>query len=276
MGGVCCAGRDDAAAKATAKAIKKDKKGDDNDAALFDEAFVNKDVRTMVSLLKSTTKFVPFEGNLHPWAAQPTTVGALAMAQLSIMASKGEANALEVLKEKETLEILVNLLQDKDLSKLQGALVGLTVLTQDKAVCSSLQKTQCMERVAPRMDSDIDGERSSAGQICRNLYANVDGNDQRKRFVGMGGVKKLIKLLEVPAGTEATYTQLEAVYHLEDLCFVGQGISPKQIDNVPVPGMVEEVMKEPVVATLEALLESCDEETTEEVNFLLGQLKQAV
>ncbi|KAH0471356.1 MAG: hypothetical protein KVP17_003184 [Porospora cf. gigantea B] len=263
MGGVCCAGRDDANAKATAKALTKDKRSKQNDIALFDEAFVASDVKTMVSLLTSNTKFVPLEGNLHPWAAQPKTVGALAMAQLSIMASKENAEALRVLKQKETLQVIVDLLASDDLSRAQGALVCLTLLTQDGAVCEILASSTCMELVVPRMESTIDGERSSAGQVCRNLFANVSDNAQRTRFVHLDGISRLLGLLAPGSDTDAGYTHLEGIYHFEDLCYP---------DGVEVASIVEEVLKHPILAALETLQETSDEETTDEIKYLLDKL----
>lgn len=251
----CCGGRDDQPVKDKARRKLEEESwgylaGDalNDDAAKFDEAFDNTNIEMFVDLLDSTQKIQKMEERMHPWAADPQSVGALAATQLAILASREETpGAPDVIKDKireaRGIAALVKFLQSKEDDRVHAAVVALSFLSVDNAAnCVEMFERGAVPHLVKLMKSNIDGMRAATAQTARNIY--VLNRKYREEFKRSGGIQNLVALLDLPTGDydpSKLYTELEAVYHVEDLILdTGEEI-PEYVHAVKAAGAVRKL-----------------------------------
>lgn len=197
-------------------------KGDD--AEKFDKAFEKNDIPAFIALLGSRQKIEHFEERMHPWAKDPQTVGALAGTQLAILASMAEKDnpaVKDAIRDAGGIPPLVNFLRSEEDDRVQTAVVCLSFLSaENRENCVHMYKAGILPLLLPHLNSKVDGMRAATASTLRNIF--VEGEEYRKEFVDLGGIKGLIRQLEwnpPKAGDPPPNLdmQLEAVLNLQDL-----------------------------------------------------------
>ncbi|GIX64049.1 ARM repeats containing protein [Babesia caballi] len=235
----------------------------ESDIERFDLAFENCDIAEFVSLCESTQPIDKLEERLHPWAANPTTIGALAATQLAIFASKDQhpefkdtirkASGIPTLVELLSSDVccvvcLVKVLQEID--RVHVAVVALSFLSVgNHENCVEMFRAGALPHLIRGMRSGIDGMRAACAQTCRNIYqlgecsppllaGRSADQEYRRAFVKQGGLVNLVNLLSPcdDGDEEMCLTQLEAVYHIEDLIMDGVVELPEFVSIVKVSG----------------------------------------
>ncbi|SBT32297.1 armadillo-domain containing rhoptry protein (ARO) [Plasmodium ovale wallikeri] len=194
-----------------------------NDILRFDKAYDENDVQEFVNLCSSACEIEKLEDRMHPWAADPKTIGALSATQLAILASK-----------------------------------------ENVKNCISMFDNGAMPYLISGMKSSIDGMKAACAQTCRNIF--VLDKKYKKEFLKLGGITQLVKLLELPSNyndSQPLYTQLEAIYHLEDFILN---------DGDEVPEFLEAVKNSNAIKNLKNLQQCPEQDLAEASNVLLLRL----
>ncbi|KAL7065795.1 armadillo/beta-catenin-like repeat family protein [Cryptosporidium serpentis] len=216
----CCVGRDNEEARKKAQLEIEKSVNNIDDISKFDAAYDKHDIAAFIGLLQSSQPIDKLDEPMHPWAADPRTVGALAATQLAILAARDSQPELkDEIRMKGGIPALLELLKSKEEDRIDAAVVALSFLSVNNAKCC-LEMFKCgvLPYLVKCMASDIDGLRAASAQTARNIF--ILGNSQRKEFLRLGGVPLLINLLNKPKENidkpESWYTPLEAIYHIED------------------------------------------------------------
>eukprot|EP01053_Blabericola_migrator_P000882 Blabericola_migrator_1__881@NODE_1216_length_5096_cov_101_127660_g825_i0_p1_GENE_NODE_1216_length_5096_cov_101_127660_g825_i0NODE_1216_length_5096_cov_101_127660_g825_i0_p1_ORF_typecomplete_len926_score124_19Arm/PF00514_23/0_4Arm/PF00514_23/0_023Arm/PF00514_23/0_041KAP/PF05804_12/9_6e06Arm_2/PF04826_13/2_4Arm_2/PF04826_13/29HEAT_2/PF13646_6/0_045HEAT_2/PF13646_6/0_012HEAT_2/PF13646_6/1_1e04HEAT_EZ/PF13513_6/40HEAT_EZ/PF13513_6/2_3IFRD/PF05004_13/19IFRD/PF05004_13/3_7Herpes_LMP1/PF05297_11/5_1_NO len=230
----CCGARPDAAAKdlsgkdeAALKFLAA--QGGQTDLDKFDRAYAEDDISALVALVSSKEAFEqPAGENLHPWAASPKSVGALATTQLAALASVEDTGMKERIRVAGAIPILVDQLASSQQDRRDAALVALSFLSIDYArACMDMYEAGIFAPLIDLLKSSKVGVRAAAAQTARNIY--VLEVRYRRAFRDAGGCQPLVDLLDTPAGKHDPETldiQLEAVYHIDDfIMFNGEEVS---------------------------------------------------
>lgn len=274
--GNCCAGRDDEHVKARARE-QLEKTWDFlqgeaivSDVDRFDKAYAANDVKAFVDLLRSSEPIGKVQQKIHPWAADPTTIGSLATTQLAILAAKDDEPELKnQLREAGAIPILVANLSSKENDRLHASVVALSFLSVDNSQnCREIASAGAVPYLINAMGSDVEGLRGASAQICRNIY--VLDMEQRHEFKRHGGIPALVQLLNVTEQKEQAssegeeyFNQLEAVYHLEDLIMDAGEELPEFVADVKAAG---------ATSRLEKLLKIPNNDLKEAAQYLLVRL----
>lgn len=230
----CCGGRPETAAKEAAKDDDTTRnfltaQGGQTDLDKFDRAYAEDDIGTLVALVSSKEAFEqPLEENLHPWAATPRSVGALATTQLAALASVEDTAVKERLRVAGAIPILVEQLSSPQEDRRDAALVALSFLSIDYArACMDMFEAGIFAPLIELLKSPKTGVRAAAAQTARNIY--VLEVRYRRAFRDAGGCQPLVDLLDLPSGKydpSMLDIQLEAVYHIDDfIMFNGEEVS---------------------------------------------------
>lgn len=267
----CCAGREDEDLKSKAK-NRMDKawdflKGEAilSDVDKFDKAYSTNDIKGLVDLLLSEEPIEDLPEKMHPWAADPKTVGALATTQLAILAAKEDwPEVKDRIRETGAIPTLVKNLNSKDDDKVHASVVALSFLSvENPRNCIDIFDSGGLPSLIRSMNSEVEGMRGAAAQICRNIF--VLDLKYRAELKKHGGIPALVKLLDLPTEEESgdLFNQLEAVYHLEDLIMdTGEEL----------PEYVVEVKKAGAARRLKALVKVDDKDVSEAAQYLLVRL----
>lgn len=305
MGGKCCTDRkDEPASKGTSSAptiagagAKTDRKslaqgnaydGDTrgrsiahtlkgspgDDAEKFDKAFEKGDLKAFVELLSSTQQIESFEERMHPWAADPKTVGALAGTQLAIMASVAEKDNPGVkhrIREAGGIEPLVGFLKSKEKDRIETAVVALSFLTAEcPANTRKAYEAGAMEELMKHVGSPVAGMRAAAATTLRNIC--MENDTYRKKFVDLGGINGLVAQLDpkVDPALNHADVQLEAILNLQD-------IIEEEDDGQNEPRVIEAYARLAIAAgameKLTELLKVDDEEVSSSAREVLEVLQ---
>ncbi|SBS83003.1 hypothetical protein PMALA_005150, partial [Plasmodium malariae] len=98
----------------------------------FDKAYDENDVQEFVNLCSSSCEIEKLEDRMHPWAADPKTIGALSATQLAILASKeNEPHYKDAIREADGIPVFINLLKSHELDRVHAAVVALSFLSVD-------------------------------------------------------------------------------------------------------------------------------------------------
>lgn len=259
----CCAGRDDFELKRRARekmALEADAL--DDDVTRFDRAYDANDTRAFIEMLGSNQPIDQLEERMHPWAADPQTVGALCATQLAILASreKDSADIKDRIRQHKGIPGLVRLLDSKEEDRVHAATIALSFLSVDNVEnCMEMGEQGALRSLIKGMKSPLDGMRAASAQTCRNIY--VLDVRYRFEFERLGGVKSLLGLLEIVKTNDPSpmYTRIEALYHLEDLIFLERAVIPslrKCVKNEGLVPLLNEIVNrdEPSVAEIAAKL----------------------
>ncbi|WBY56414.1 armadillo-domain containing rhoptry protein [Plasmodium yoelii yoelii] len=202
---------------------------------------------------------------MHPWAADPKTIGALSATQLAILASKeNEPHYKDAIRESNGIPVFINLLKSHELDRVHAAVVALSFLSVDNVKnCICMFDNGALPYLITGMKSNIDGMKAACAQTCRNIFV-LDKN-YKKEFLKLGGITQLVNLLELSStdDNQPLYTQLEAIYHLEDFILN---------DGDEVPQFLEAVKKSDAIKNLKALQQCPEQDLAEASNVLLLRL----
>eukprot|EP00382_Lankesteria_abbotti_P002895 CAMPEP_0113847140 /NCGR_PEP_ID=MMETSP0372-20130328/1703_1 /TAXON_ID=340204 /ORGANISM="Lankesteria abbotti" /LENGTH=273 /DNA_ID=CAMNT_0000816373 /DNA_START=77 /DNA_END=898 /DNA_ORIENTATION=- /assembly_acc=CAM_ASM_000359 len=216
----CCGGRDDGDVKNKAKEKQDDQSG--TDLSRFDEAHEKEDITTMIELLDSKQPFARSEAQIHPWAAPPQTVGALAAFQLASMASK-ESEAKDqpiknAIREGGAIPKLVQYLDSAEDDRKHASVVALSFLALDNENnCQAMFDAGALPLLVECLKMPPDGMKGAAADTARNIY--VLDLSYRQSFLDHGGVGHLVALLDLPSSDydpASLFNQSEAIFHIED------------------------------------------------------------
>lgn len=173
-----------------------------DDAHRFDQAFVNQDVQAFIELVASTNKLG--QGQLdavptHPWAMPPATVGALAITQLSVLASRrrDNDNSILTIRQAGACQVLAEVFKagkesSKDLR--DAAVVLMVILTcEDAESCTELGDLDCIPTFLRFIDDKEQsrGFRSALSTILVNIMCEHQAS--ANRFIREDGALPLIK-----------------------------------------------------------------------------------
>ncbi|KYO02841.1 armadillo-domain containing rhoptry protein [Plasmodium gaboni] len=273
MGNNCCAGRDllyknklQEFGIEGSKTIRKLLSFTSNDILRFDKAYDENDVQEFVNLCSSTCEIEKLEDRMHPWAADPKTIGALSATQLAILASKeSEPHYKDAIREANGIAVFINLLKSHELDRVHAAVVALSFLSVDNVKnCICMFESGALPYLISGMKSNIDGMKAACAQTCRNIF--VLDKKYKKEFLKLGGITQLVNLLELPSNyddSQPLYTQLEAIYHLEDFILN---------DGDEIPEFLEAVKNSNSIKNLKTLQQCPEQDLAEASNVLLLRL----
>lgn len=211
MGQVCCAGREDEEAK-----ILLENNGERTALALFDQAYVSNDIPAFIQLLDSNEPFSPKPsgGPMHPWAAPPQSVAALAATQLAALASGDDMATKEAVKP--AIPIFIKMLHSGKQDQVDAALVALSFLSiENNSGCIKMYENGIFNALVPLFKSPKLGVQGAVAQTCRNVY--VLDPQYRRAFRDANGTSALVDLLDIKPGSSNFDLQIESIYHLDDL-----------------------------------------------------------
>ncbi|VWU52166.1 armadillo-domain containing rhoptry protein [Hepatocystis sp. ex Piliocolobus tephrosceles] len=273
MGNACCAGRDllyknklHEFGVEGSKTIRNLLSFTSNDIIRFDKAYDENNVQEFVKLCSSSCEIEKLEDRMHPWAADPKTIGALAATQLAILASKeNEPHYKDAIREANGIPVFINLLKSHELDRVHAAVVALSFLSVDNVKnCICMFENGILPYLISGMKSDINGMKAACAQTCRNIF--VLDKKYKKEFLRLGGLNQFVNLLEIPYDyndSQPLYTQLEVIYHLEDFILN---------DGDEVPEFVEAVKKSNAIKNLKILQQCPEQDLAEASNVLLLRL----
>ncbi|EKX72344.1 conserved hypothetical protein [Theileria equi strain WA] len=252
MGNICCFGRyniykkqleaieaqviDNITPYVPIDALGLDEDDDINDLDKFNQAFEEGNIAKLVEFCASTLEIEKLDRRLHPWAANPRTIGALSATQLAIYASKEyEPEYKEEIRAAGGIEVLVDMLHSEEEDRVHAAVVALSFLsTGNLKCCSEMYEHDAFPPLIKGMRSKIDEMRAACAQICRNIY-QMD-LDYRRDFMKLGGLVNLVLLLEPDPEDKECLTQIEAIYHIEDFMMEGAEEVPDLVTCVKASG----------------------------------------
>jgi len=280
MGAKCCSQRKDKPGPPQPTKTKGDAKrsikpghnkralsigGTSDDAKKFDAAFEKSDIKAFVGLLSSTQPIADFEENIHPWAEDPRTVGALAATQLAIMTSSDENKAKAKIGKAVAIPPLVYFLDSKEKDRQQCAIVALGELLQDSSEnIKAAVDAGAIEKLLKHKDSQISEARQLVANTLRNIF--VEDDDYREEFVEKGGISFYIKQLNAAAGaSDDTEAQLDAVLNLLDLL--------EDDKQQVIPEYVDDVKKAGVESKLQSMLHTDEDELKDSIEDLLEVIR---
>lgn len=211
-------------------------KGDD--AEKFDKAFETGDLKGFVALLSSNQSIEEFEENMHPWAADPKTVGALAGTQLAILASVSVKDNPAIKKdicEAGALGPLVDFLKSDQVDRVQTSAVALSFLSAD---CPSnaleLYRLKVLPLLMPHLKSSTGGMRAAAATTVRNMC--IESADCKKEFIELGGIEAIVAQLTFDPDPALTHADvcLENVLNIQDIVEDENGDPIKEYTDMAV------------------------------------------
>lgn len=250
-----------------------------SDGEKLDAAFAAKDAKGLIDLLRSDSPIDRMKERSHPWAAQPKTVGSLAAANLTILASseqdehssdspddrsrrqdqlnsdneeeKGPAQpAVPALSFKKQvaaaggIPILVECLTSEQEDRRQIAVVALSFLLaecEDNAIAA--HAAGALPLLLGLLDTPIVGLRVSATVCLRNIYTASE--EFQSDFIKIGGMEKLVEYLVTEKdSTSLNYVdvQCETMLNLQDLLEDSRGdLIPEYIAKAQQLGAVEKL-----------------------------------
>ncbi|KAK2197496.1 bifunctional Armadillo-like helical/Armadillo-type fold/Armadillo [Babesia duncani] len=215
------------------------------DIEAFHMAYDNEHIYKFVGLCSSNTPIEKPDKMLHPWAAPPTTIGALAVTQLAIYASAPDKPEYkDEIRNAGGIPILVELLHASEPDRMQAAVVALAFLsTGNEDNCHEMFECNAFPGLIKGMRATLDELRAACAQICRNIY-QLDDN-YRREFMRLGGIVGLVLLLDVdPQVQDDSYTtQYEAICHIEDFIMDGPEELPEFVTIVKASGALAKLMR---------------------------------
>lgn len=157
-----------------------------DDAAKFDVAAEKEDIYALVQLLSSTQRIEASE-QMHPWAENPRTVGALVATRLTIISHRFK----DEIREAEGIPLLVEFLDSGEQDRVHIAAVALNFLTFDCPLnAEAAYWAGAIPALLYLMDDQVGGLRSMAGTTLRNICAEDEVH--RQSFVEFGGLEMLV------------------------------------------------------------------------------------
>lgn len=254
MGSKCCTERKGAAGQATQShkhpiSFLYHSKGLHADQ--FDKAFQTNDLKAFVELLRSEEPIESFKQQIHPWAKDPQTIGALAGTQLAILASTAEKDepsepSLKLkIHEAGAIVPLVDFLRSEQEDRVQTAVVALSFLTAEcSEIAIATYEAGAVELLLGHLDSTVAGMRAAAATTLRNIC--VEKDEYRAHFAKLGGIAGLVGQLSTPpdASLHHADVQLEAVLNLQDIIETADGDLIEEYALDAVNAGAEEKLKE--------------------------------
>lgn len=236
-----------------------------SDADKFDVAFEKNDIAQFVRLMDSDEPIEEFAERMHPWAADPRTVGALAGTQLAILCSianeETASRKAEILAAGALPKFLAFLADQNRVDRVQTAVVALSFLTTEHQPCAvEAQRLGCMKLMVPHLSSEEQGMRAAAASTLRNLY--VESSAAKAQFLQLGGVAPLIQDLTSEANADLV---LETLLNIEDL------LDP----DLPDPKVAEALLAAGATAALQHCAKGPDADVRANAAELLEKLQVA-
>jgi len=232
------------------------------DVKRFDAALKGSDINAFVGLLSSKCAIAPFEEPLHPWAKNPTTIGALAAVQLAIMAeNSAETQAKIGIGEAGAMELLLEFFESKQEDRQHCAMVALHDLVDDSPENVSLAvDAGAIDILMNHVDSPLLEARMLVANIFRRIF--VWDHGYRDEFVKKGGisffVKQILSAAEMP---DMPNVQLDAVLNMLDLL--------QDHDGQAIPELVLQVRNAGIEADIRVMQTDSDDDLNQSVLELL-------
>eukprot|EP00929_Paragymnodinium_shiwhaense_P080778 TRINITY_DN42147_c0_g1_i1.p1 TRINITY_DN42147_c0_g1~~TRINITY_DN42147_c0_g1_i1.p1 ORF type:complete len:282 (+),score=54.79 TRINITY_DN42147_c0_g1_i1:102-947(+) len=191
------------------------------DAERFDKAIETNDLRAFVKLLDSSQAIDCYE-QMHPWADNPQTVGALVGCRLAMLAQNQQK---EQIGKAGAIPKLVAFLSSGEQDRVQTAVVALSFLTAGCAKNAVMTyQAGAMELLVQFLDAPVAGMRAATSTTIRNIC--IEDTAYRHRFVELGGLDRLARQLSnvPPDVPNRRDMQLEMVLNLYDLIESADGM----------------------------------------------------
>jgi hypothetical protein len=235
-----------------------------SDADAFDTAFERKDIGEFTRLMDSTEPIEPLPERMHPWAADPRSVGPLAATQLAILSSSGDnPRRKDEILAAGAIPKFKKYLESKEEDRVQTAVVALSFLSTDNTACASeIFKVGCLPLLVPLLSAPIQGMRGAVASTLRNMY--VQSPQAKKAFLDAGGVPLLVQQLN--RDMDNTDLALEGILNMDDLVETDAGdVDHKMAQELVTAGAV------PVLRKAAEVLAD-DNEVREQADELLQKL----
>lgn len=217
-----CFGRQAAYSRpAKTKCAALDSRFGQGDAALFDKAFAAKDIHGFVALVHSQQQLEPFEERMHPWAADPETVGALCITQLAILASEGEANHASLLEANAIPALVDCLAASTQVDRIQASVVALSFLCGTEEIARVAFDAFAMPALLQLPNNPL-GFACAKGTALRGLF--LSSPKALASFLELDGMTFLVDTIarctqcqeDLDSSFNPTDALLEALLNLQD------------------------------------------------------------
>ena len=178
--------------------------------------------------MDSMEEFQPFNDRMHPWAADPKTIGALAGTQLAIISSVGSAGEAadepqqvarhqelnEEIRKAGAIPKFKNFLESGAVDRLHTAVVALSFMSTDNHACAQeMLQIDMMPILIPHLKSPKQGMRAAVATTLRNI--SCVSNEAREKLADAGGLTEMVKQLELDE--DNADLKLEAILNLQDI-----------------------------------------------------------
>mmetsp|Transcript_43324 Transcript_43324/g.85822 ORF Transcript_43324/g.85822 Transcript_43324/m.85822 type:complete len:264 (-) Transcript_43324:365-1156(-) len=202
------------------------------DVKNFDAALEQLDINALAVLLRSKCPIAKIEDPLHPWALNPTTIGALAAVQLAIMANSEEAQFK--IGEAGAIELLLEFLESEQEDRRHCGMVALHTLLFDNPENVSLAvDAGAIDILMNHIDVPLPEARMLIGNTLRHIF--VTDPVYRKEFVMKGGITFFVnQVLFAVENPDIPNAQFDAVVNMLDLLQEDDGQAiPELVLQVP-------------------------------------------
>jgi len=255
--------------------------GDDADA--FDNAFRANDLEGLVKLMDSNEK-IETDEQMHQWAKNPRSIGALAGTQLAIKAAVTKQSATELqpfdpevknkIRTLGGINKFVDFLNSGQEDRIHTAVVALSFLCIENPLnAQAAFDAGAMTPLVPLMMSPIEGLACAAASICRSII--LEDEIAKKKLIQLGGVEGFVKLIELPKGyKEMTSEDLQRVLDLklEAMLTICEFMEDHTEERNIVPEYAKLVAEQGVREKIRQLFQFNDRELEDVGDDILGNL----
>eukprot|EP00927_Polykrikos_kofoidii_P068475 TRINITY_DN63838_c0_g1_i1.p1 TRINITY_DN63838_c0_g1~~TRINITY_DN63838_c0_g1_i1.p1 ORF type:complete len:328 (-),score=67.25 TRINITY_DN63838_c0_g1_i1:123-1106(-) len=231
------------------------------DAEKFDVAVEKKDVVALVHLLDSK-QTINCSEQMHTWAENPRTVGALAGTRLAMLAQTTNKASI---REAGAIPKIVEFLKSDEMDRVQTAIVALSFLTAEcPENADAAYEAGAIPLLLKCSSASVACMRAATLTTLRNIC--MENDDYRTKFVELGGLMGLVNQIGCSARDlpNLADVQLEAVLNLQDMLEADDGSLVTEYAMIVIDADVEQ--------RLESLLPTEDEELRGCVKEVLAAL----
>ncbi|CAD7922361.1 unnamed protein product [Amoebophrya sp. A120] len=179
-----------------------------DDAEKFDAAFRGNNIESLIALMDSNEK-IETDEQMHQWAKNPRTIGALAGTQLAIKGAVTAESATELqpydpemknkIRTMGGITKFVDFLNSGQEDRIHTAVVALSFLCIESPLnAQAAFDAGAMTPLVPLMLSPVEGLACAAASILRNII--LEDDIAKQKLCSLGGVEGFVKLLELPKG----------------------------------------------------------------------------
>ncbi|CAD7956620.1 unnamed protein product [Amoebophrya sp. A25] len=259
-----------------------------DDAEAFDRAFRANDIPKLVKLMDSDER-IETDEQMHQWATNPRSIGALAGTQIAIKAAVTQESATplqpfdpdmkdKVRKAAGAIPKLVKYLKSSEEDRIHTAVVALSFLCIENPLnAKAADDAGAIQPLVPLMLSPIEGLACAAASVIRNII--LEDEAAKEKFVEARGVEGFVKLVELPKGykqLDPDDTQRMLDLKLEALLTICEFLEDHTADRKIVPKYARLVREQGIETKLKDLYQFGDQELEDVADDIARSLESVL